>query len=245
VPTIQTYTLVEYPKGSGTKYYCTGSGELWEMGKRVFSGQGCYAYPKKLFKQIGNCCPGQTGVAGAVCGDDFLWKKSLQAACNSDMECPGRGMWSTNYKDPNRKTLFRQTCVNHQCVEQKKVTECASDLACPSDQRCYIDVVNGIGKCGKVNPMPDSPVPVVTGETGEGTNWLALIVKFFVMWLVGTIIALILIVIGAFLLPIPFLKYIVFKNFKMLAMVAVVLGLLIAFVFAMPVASLAASMFGA
>jgi len=233
----EEFTVHDY---NGQKVYCAGT-SIYSLGTIQLSN-GCYKFPETMIGHV-DCCPGQ--IAGdATCGSDFKWHRQVDEPCFTDIQCKGQGAWFADYSDPSRRTIVKGSCVDGECKYTKKTTECSTNEACPTGSVCVIDQFTGEGTCRTQEGVPLLPEPVITGaeEGGAGGNWWDPLVRFFWMWIVGFIIALILLVILAFLLPIPFLKMMVFRNYKMLFAAAAILGVLIAFIFAAPVASMAASL---
>lgn len=241
-----SYSIVKY---QGSDAYCAGTGKIYSFNTLETSDGRCYKYPASEIHDFGTCCPDQTGFGGKYCNDDFKWitpDAGTCVECITDFQCEGQGSWITDFSDSTRKTMFRESCIDGCCEAETKKSECASNYACPTDQVCVIEPNTGEGECMTQEATVDLPERMVTGEESGDfrSDPLGAILNFLVVWLVGSVVAGVLLFTGALILPVPFLKTVVFRNFPYLMVASLGLGALLAFVFAVPViGSIAASIY--
>ena len=225
--------------------YCAGQGNLYSY-STVQLTSGCYAYPGSLIGKA-DCCPGQL-MGNALCGDDFKWHTpEVQPSCISDFQCPGQGLWITDYSDINRKTVIASKCIGGQCTSQTKGTTCATNEACPTGTICMLDPYTGSSYCATSGTPPTTPrtPTIITPEVNELINWLVNIIVSFILGAIITGIVLVLSVftpLGIVLKRIPLVAKL--KNPKMFMLVSLIIGLIILFLYAGFVLSFKAMLFG-
>jgi hypothetical protein len=195
------YNLVVHP--SYGRVYCSGS-SIYGLGTMALSNGNCYAYPASKLGTV-QCCPGEE-ISGLLCGNDFKWiEKDYGSKCTSDLQCYGQGNWITDYTDPGRKTLVRETCNNGKCEKTTKRVACSSNEACPSSQVCIIDQIDGTSRCADQAGVGELPDREVIGDTGgeKRFDFILFLKRIFLGAIVSTAILGIAILLS-FILPMPF-----------------------------------------
>lgn len=229
-----TYKFIDY---NNEKVYCA-NGVLYSLDYLRTYDNACYFMPGGVKETKGVCCSGDSFGTNMNC-INFQWVITQEKECTSIMQCEGQGQWVIDITDSTRKTSVKATgCTDGKCMYERKQTGCG---ICPSDKVCQTDYQTGIGSCVSSGPTPFEPQPVPGGEARPAFDFMGILGKF-----VGALI-IALVLLGIFFVVtvlVPFLaplRSMVFKNYKYLMIVVLILALMI-FVVAGGLSSLTAQM---
>ena len=119
-------------------YFCGGAGYLYDI-ITIDTASGCRYAPGEPAGVIGAC--------------------PRPRDCISSADCGTGGYWTFDPDDIYGKTSIRESCISGNCVEERKTTICARDIACPDGYYCSLDAATGIGTCIESGSPPFPPQP--------------------------------------------------------------------------------------
>ena len=266
-PAIVDLNNAFFVKTDGTTIYLlSGAGgipRIFEIQKITTQSGACYSIPAKEIANDGSikCIPGQESANNRCVkdGDKAYWaaiqttectsdsgcqqgytcqqnKCVIKAQCFSDLQCPGSGAFITDTTQ-STPSIVSYKCENSLCVvkERKQVactppaTNCASGTFCDPAKYVCVTQIGGV-------PAPPPPGFDFLNALGNFVGaFIIAVIILFVIWILGKIPSPLAIVFG----PIAS-----FLNFKMFIIAAIVLTILMFFLFGGLSANVTASIMG-
>lgn len=243
----------------------TGNGVAVQGMDTITTSSGSYYVPNpSKVLATGDCCPYMTA-AGKTCVNN-KWVLNSGGANQCDMfgtvnACQGAGNWVTDYTDNSGQKQIKATGCDssNNCIFTSRIVQCTSNQQCSAGNVCNTQTYQCVssGTAPVVLPTCGNNICEATlGETAATcqadcanpnlplANPWAPLLAFLWLWLIGTIIAAIIIAVVAIFAPVGVLKVLIMRPMYLLG-AAILFGLLIAVLFGIqiqPAANLAASL---